>query len=159
MTSTIPPKIQPRLRSAPKIKTLYWCDFPEDAQLPEFWKRRPVVILSHKNTLHGAVTVIPCSTRVQKGKWAFPLRTTIDDKAAVLQRVKRYIKNNNKSTKSRTSKNVKVTIFGSTGIVSGYTIIERNSKLVTYHFMRTYVQSEGKCYLIASQTMAIPKKE
>lgn len=82
MTSTIPPKIQPRLRSAPKIKTLYWCDFPEDAQLPEFWKRRPVVILSHKNTLHGAVTVIPCSTRVQKGKWAFPLRTTIDDKAA-----------------------------------------------------------------------------
>lgn len=82
MTITIPPKIQPRLKSAPKIKGLYWCDFPKDAQLPEFWKRRPVVILSFKNTLHGAVTVIPCSTKAQKSKWAFPMRTTIDNKAA-----------------------------------------------------------------------------
>lgn len=57
-----------------KVRQLLWCDFPQDAQLPEFWKRRPVVILSHKNTLHGAVTVIPCSTQAQPGnKWAFPL--------------------------------------------------------------------------------------
>ena len=62
--------------------------------------------------------------------WVHNHAKTIDDKAAVLQRIKRYLKKNNKSTKSRTSKDVKVTIFGSTGIVSGYTIIERNSKLV-----------------------------
>ncbi len=78
-----PPKVQPRLKSAPKIRQLYWCDFPEDAQLPEFWKRRPVIVLSYKTTLHGAVTVIPCSTQVQPGnKWAFPLETTIDGRAA-----------------------------------------------------------------------------
>lgn len=78
-----PPKVAPRLIGAPKIRQLFWCDFPADAQLPEFWKRRPVVILSGRNTLHGATTVIPCSTQTQlENKWAFPLRTTIDGRAA-----------------------------------------------------------------------------
>ena len=77
-----PPKVRPRLKSAPKIRQQYWCDFPEDAHLPEFWKRRPVVILSKTATLYGAVTVIPCSTQEQKNpKLAFPLRTTIDGRA------------------------------------------------------------------------------
>jgi mRNA interferase MazF len=71
------------LVGAPKIRQLFWCDFPTDAQLPEFWKRRPVIILSGRNTLHGAVTVIPCSTQTQPGNtWAFPLQTTIDGRAA-----------------------------------------------------------------------------
>ena len=83
MTEQPPPKIPPRLKSAPKIRQMYWCDFPQDAQLPEFWKRRPVVILSYRNGLHGAVTAIPCSTKDQAGNpWAFPLRTTIDGRAA-----------------------------------------------------------------------------
>lgn len=85
MTSTEqpPPRIKPRLIGAPKIRQLFWCDFPLDAQLPEFWKRRPVIVLSGRNTLHGAVTVIPCSTQTQPGnRWAFPLRTTIDGRAA-----------------------------------------------------------------------------
>ena len=74
-----PPKKTPRVIGAPKIKQIYWCDFPTDAELPEFWKRRPVIILSYRNTLHGAVTVVPCSTAPQDGnKWAFPLATTID---------------------------------------------------------------------------------
>jgi len=78
-----PPKVAPSLVAAPKARQLLWCDFPQDAQLPEFWKRRPVVILSHRNTLHGAVTVVPCSTQAQPGnKWAFPLQTTIDGRAA-----------------------------------------------------------------------------
>jgi mRNA interferase MazF len=78
-----PPKKQPRLKSAPKIRQFYWCDFPEDAQLPEFWKRRPIIILSKTATLHGAVTVIPCSTQAEQDlRFAFPLRTTIDGRAA-----------------------------------------------------------------------------
>ncbi len=78
-----PPKVAPRLVAAPKIRQLLWCDFPQDAQLPEFWKRRPIIVLSYRNTLHGAVTVIPCSTQAQPGNaWAFPLRTTIDGRAA-----------------------------------------------------------------------------
>jgi mRNA interferase MazF len=79
----LPPKVIPRLIGAPKIRQLFWCDFPQDAQLPEFWKRRPVIIVSYRNTLHGAATVVPCSTQAQaENNWAFPLRTTIDGRAA-----------------------------------------------------------------------------
>ena len=82
-TQAAPPKIAPRLVAAPKIRQLFWCDFPQDAQLPEFWKRRPVIVLSYRNTLYGAVTVVPCSTQAQAGNpWAFPLQTTIDGRAA-----------------------------------------------------------------------------
>ena len=86
MSQPMPIRIQPRLKSAPKVRQLYWCDFPKDAQLPEFWKRRPVVVISYKNTLYGAVTIIPCTTSPPKDddpyskKWAFPLHTTIDNK-------------------------------------------------------------------------------
>ena len=80
---TPPPRVVPRLTGAPKIRQLFWCDFPQDAQLPEFWKRRPIIVISYRNTLYGAVTVIPCSTQAQpNNKWAFPLRTTIDGRAA-----------------------------------------------------------------------------
>ena len=78
-----PPKIKPRLIGAPKVRQIFWCDFPKDAQLPEFWKRRPVIIVSYRNILHGAVTVVACSTRDQSDNvWAFPLETTIDGRAA-----------------------------------------------------------------------------
>lgn len=78
-----PPKVPPRVKSAPKIAQLYWCDFPQDAHLPEFWKRRPVIVLSKTATLHGSVVVVPCSTDAEQDpKLAIPLRTTIDGRAA-----------------------------------------------------------------------------
>jgi mRNA interferase MazF len=75
-----PPRVQPRLKQGPKVRDLYWCDFPQDAQLPEFWKRRPVLVLATDRSLSGALTVIPCSSQPQIGnKWAFRLSQTIDD--------------------------------------------------------------------------------
>jgi mRNA interferase MazF len=75
-----PPRVQPRIRAAPSIRQLFWCGFPEDAHLPEFWKCRPIVVLSFKNTLFGCVSVVPCSSQDQLGNpWAFKLTTTIDD--------------------------------------------------------------------------------
>jgi len=74
----LPPRFRPKLIFTPKTRELYWCDFPKDAQLPEFWKRRPVIIVSRLNTLHGAVTVIPCSTQEQRDSWAVKLSGTID---------------------------------------------------------------------------------
>lgn len=44
--------------------------------LPEMHKRRPVVVMSYKNTLHGHCLVVPTSTDPQEGKsadWAHPL--------------------------------------------------------------------------------------
>ncbi|WP_407156359.1 type II toxin-antitoxin system PemK/MazF family toxin [Bradyrhizobium sp. STM 3557] len=74
-----PPRVPPRIKAAPAIRQLYWCDFPQDSHLPEFWKTRPVLIISFKNILSGAVTVLPCSSQAQTGNpWALELATTID---------------------------------------------------------------------------------
>jgi len=82
-SSDAPPKIHPKLKARPKVRQLYWCKFPLDAQLPEFWKTRPVIIVSHNNSLFGSVTVIACSTMPQKGnKWAYELKDTIDGRPA-----------------------------------------------------------------------------
>ena len=75
----IPPRVCPSLKAAPRIRDMYWCQFPEDAQLPELWKKRPVIVLSPNNTLSGAVTVVPCTTQDQgNSKWAYKLQTSID---------------------------------------------------------------------------------
>jgi len=60
-----PPKVAPKVKAAPRPGQIYWCDFPKDAQLPEFWKRRPVVILSPKSQLFGHATVVPLSSKAQ----------------------------------------------------------------------------------------------
>lgn len=56
-----------RIKSAPRIRQVFWCDYPdpEHTEKPEFYKRRPVVVLSRKSTLHGVVTVIPLSGKPQ----------------------------------------------------------------------------------------------
>lgn len=74
-----PPRVQPRIVAAPKLGQIYWCDFPRDAQLPEMWKTRPVVVMSYKNTLHGPCLVIPTTTEPQgDNPWAFKLAAHID---------------------------------------------------------------------------------
>lgn len=76
-----PPRIKPRITAAPSIRQIYWCDFWPDAHLPEMWKRRPVIVLSFKNKLHGPCLVIACSTDPQEGdaaQWAHKLSVTLD---------------------------------------------------------------------------------
>ena len=78
-TETRPPAFPPHLKAAPKIRQMYWCDFPQDAHLPEFWKRRPVLILSKTAKLHGSVTVLPFTTKSQPDNpQAYPLASPID---------------------------------------------------------------------------------
>lgn len=74
-----PPKIGPSITARPRVRQLYWCRFPKDAELPEFWKPRPIIVLSHNNSLYGAVTVVACSTQDQgSNRWAYLLQNTID---------------------------------------------------------------------------------
>ena len=78
-----PPRVKPRIIPAPKIRQLYWCDFWRDAQLPEMWKTRPVVVVSYRNTLHGPCLVVPTTTEPQlSNPWAFKLTTSIDERDA-----------------------------------------------------------------------------
>lgn len=75
-----PPRIQPRIMAAPKLGQLYWCDFWQDAQLPEMWKTRPVVVMSYKNQLHGPCLVIPTTTEPQgNSQWAYKLPSDLVD--------------------------------------------------------------------------------
>lgn len=74
-----PPKVQPRIIAAPKLRQLYWCDFWRDAQLPEMWKTRPVIVASYKNGLHSPCLVVPTSTEPQgSNRWAWELSSSID---------------------------------------------------------------------------------
>jgi uncharacterized protein YifN (PemK superfamily) len=69
-----------RLQAAPKPTQIYWCEYPEDAIEPEFWKKRPVVIISRNNLLRGPVTVLPMTTGDQTGsKWAVQLVSPLDN--------------------------------------------------------------------------------
>lgn len=77
-----PPRVPPRIRSAPCVRQVYWCDFPDDAQLPEFWKRRPVLIFSKRSTLYGRVTVLPFTTKSQPDNpQAVPVISPLDGRA------------------------------------------------------------------------------
>jgi mRNA interferase MazF len=79
LTLLLPPSVQPRIRTAPKVRQIYWCDFPRDAQLPEMWKTRPVVVVSYKNSLHGPCLVAPISTKPQYDmEWAWELSISLD---------------------------------------------------------------------------------
>lgn len=78
-----PVHVQPRLRNAPRIRQLYWCDFPNDAQLPEMWKKRPVVIISKVVHYNGTATVLPITTKDQTGNpFAFRLQTRMSQRPA-----------------------------------------------------------------------------
>ena len=79
----MPPAVSPRITAVPKLRQFYWCDFPRDAQLPEMWKRRPVVIVSSKNSLHGPCTIIPTTTAPQgNSPWAYQLSPQIDGRSS-----------------------------------------------------------------------------
>jgi mRNA interferase MazF len=74
----------PILRAIPKIKQLFWCDFPapEHAHAPEFATEHPVIVISFKQkSLLETVTIIPCTSQEKRNEanpWAIELSTKID---------------------------------------------------------------------------------
>jgi mRNA interferase MazF len=57
---------------------MYWCRLPQDAELPELWKVRPVVVISYRNTLSGHVTAVATTTVEQPdNEWAYRLTTNL----------------------------------------------------------------------------------
>lgn len=65
-----------KIKAAPKVRQIYWCDFRGDAVIPEMSKKRPALVISYRNTLHGVALVLPTSTDPQVGlsaQWAHKL--------------------------------------------------------------------------------------
>jgi mRNA interferase MazF len=76
-----PRRIPPRIKAAPSIREIYWCDFPLDPILPEMGKTRPALVVSFKNTLTGHCLVLPISTDPQDGMsaaWAHRLSLELE---------------------------------------------------------------------------------
>ncbi|GAB2496357.1 nuclear transport factor 2 family protein [Algoriphagus taiwanensis] len=91
--------------------------------------------------------------------WVHNHAGMIDGKKEVLARAKRIQGGQVDNTKGRVSSDQKVVILGQTGIVSGYTVVDRGPSPTRYHFMRTYTWLDGKWKLLGNHTMAIPEEE
>ena len=91
--------------------------------------------------------------------WVHNHAGLIDGKEAVMARAKRIRAGQKDDTRNRSSRDQQVVILGETGVVSGYTVVDRGPSPVTYHFMRTYTLVEGKWRLLGNHTMAIPEEE
>ncbi len=75
------------LRSSPRIRAVYWCRFWADALRPEFFKTRPVVVVSRANRMDGPIMVVPLTTKPQcNNKWAHKLRTNPNPRKPDLNR-------------------------------------------------------------------------
>lgn len=91
--------------------------------------------------------------------WIHNHVSSVDDKESVIKRADRQVANDGSNTKSRVQSDVKVAITGNTAIVTGFTLVDRGPTPTKYHFMRTYVELDGKCLLVGNHTMAIPEEE
>lgn len=91
--------------------------------------------------------------------WVHNHASLIDGKEAVIARAKRIQDGESDNTKGRVSRDQTVVILGKTGVVSGFTVVDRGPSPVTYHFMRTYSKVKGKYVLLANHTMAVPDEE
>lgn len=68
------PAARTSIKAAPNIRNVYYCGFPDGAVPPEFSKRRPVIVVSYKNSLTGPVLVVPITTQAQPdNRWAVKL--------------------------------------------------------------------------------------
>jgi len=99
------------------------------------------------------------STLAKEFIWVHNHAVMTDNKIAVVARAKKQKSNGISDTKSRIQSEIKVAITGKTAIVTGITIVNRNPIPTKYHFMRTYVEVDGKCLLVGNHTMAIPEEE
>jgi ketosteroid isomerase-like protein len=91
--------------------------------------------------------------------WVHNHAGQIDGKEQAIARAKRIKAGQTDDTKNRTSRDQEVVILGKTGLVSGFTVVDRGPSPTTYHFMRTYALVDGNWKLLGNHTMAIPEKE
>ncbi|TXE03738.1 nuclear transport factor 2 family protein [Algoriphagus aquimarinus] len=91
--------------------------------------------------------------------WVHNHASMIDTKTSTVKRAEKQAANEGSDTRSRIQSEVKVAITGNTAIVTGFTIVDRGPTPTRYHFMRTYVEVNGTCFLTGNHTMAIPEGE
>lgn len=91
--------------------------------------------------------------------WVHNHASMVDGKEQAITRAKRIQAGQANDTRNRTSRDQKVVILGETGVVSGFTVVDRGPSPTTYHFMRTYALVKGEWKLLGNHTMAVPEEE
>lgn len=91
--------------------------------------------------------------------WVHNHASLVDGKEQAIARAKRIQAGQANDTRNRTSRDQQVVILGETGVVSGFTVVDRGPSPTTYHFMRTYALVNGEWKLLGNHTMAIPEEE
>lgn len=61
------------------------------------------------------------------------------------------------SARSRVQSEVEARIVGSTGLVTGFTVVDRGAQAKRYSFMRTYAVVSNRCVLLGNHTMLVPE--
>ena len=88
--------------------------------------------------------------------WVHSAASLIDDKAALLERAKAPA---SQPTRSRVQSQVEARVLGSTGLVTGFTVVDRGPSPTRFNFMRTYALEDGRCRLLGNHTMVVPDPE
>ncbi|WP_339878884.1 nuclear transport factor 2 family protein [uncultured Algoriphagus sp.] len=91
--------------------------------------------------------------------WVHNHASMVDTKKDVVQRAEKQAKNGTSNTRSRVQSDVKVAITDNMAVVTGFTLVDRDPSPTRYHFMRTYIEVDGKCLLAGNHTMAVPEEE
>lgn len=90
--------------------------------------------------------------------WVHNHASLIDGKEEAIGRAERIQSGQQDDTRNRSPRDQKVVLLGQTGVVSGFTVVDRGPQPTTYHFMRTYALVDGRWKLLANHTMAIPEE-
>lgn len=99
------------------------------------------------------------SLLVEDFLWVHNHASSIDTKASLIKRSKESSSGATGNPRSRISKDVETRVIGSTGVITGFTIVDRGSTPILYNFMRTYVEINGNCFLLANHTMDVPQND
>ena len=99
------------------------------------------------------------NTLAENFVWVHNHASMVDTKKDVVQRAEKQAKNGTSNTRSRAQSDVKVAITGNMAVVTGFTLVDRDPTPTRYHFMRTYIEVDGKCLLAGNHTMAVPEEE
>lgn len=85
--------------------------------------------------------------------WVHNHSSSVDTKEILLERAREG--NATGQPRAREQSDVTVRITGSVGIVHGFTTVVRDDTAPRYTFMRTYAEIDGRCLLLANQTMQL----
>ena len=88
--------------------------------------------------------------------WVHDHASLVDSKETLLAPT-RVARAEASPTRSRVQSEVEARVVGSTGVVTGFTVVDRGAGAKRYNFMRTYAVVSGRCRLLGNHTMLVPE--